>query len=95
MTWYIEHPSYQLSPRTYTQIHTPTVVHWGWIDPPPLPLKFLLCCSIWKRFYLQWKDFDLLYKMRYILWLMALLGACDVTNNGDAILAVILDFTKS
>ena len=35
-----------------------------------------------RRFYLQWKAFDLLYKMRYILWVVALLGACDVTNNG-------------
>ena len=43
---------------------------------------FLICCSISKRFYLQWKAFDLLYKMRYILWVVALLGACDVTNNG-------------
>ena len=30
----------------------------------------------------EWKAFDLLYKMRYILWVVALLGACDVTNNG-------------
>ena len=27
-------------------------------------------------------SFDLLNKMRYILWVMALLEACDVTNNG-------------
>ena len=46
------------------------------------PQEFLLCCSISKRFYLHWKAFDLLYKMRYILWLVVLLGACDVTNNG-------------
>ena len=46
------------------------------------PLEFLICCSISKRFYLQWKAFDLLYKMRYILWEMALLGACDVSNKG-------------
>ena len=26
--------------------------------------------------------FDLLNKMRYILGVVALLGACDVTNNG-------------
>ena len=35
--------------------------------------------------YLQWKAFDLLNKMRYILWVVALwplLEACDVTNNG-------------
>ena len=27
------------------------------------------------------KDIDLLYKMRYILWVVAPLKACDVTNN--------------
>ena len=48
----------------------------------PRSIDFLMCCSISKRFYLQWKAFDLLYKMRYILWVVALLGACDVTNNG-------------
>ena len=53
----------------------------GAVDGPPL--EFLICCIIWKRFCLQWKAFDLLYKMmRYILWVVALLGACDVTNNG-------------
>ena len=46
------------------------------------PLQFLICCSISKRFYLLWKAFDLLYKMRYILWVVALLGDCEVTNNG-------------
>ena len=46
------------------------------------PLEFLVCCSISERFYLQWKAFDLLNKMRYILWVVALLEACDVTNNG-------------
>ena len=35
-----------------------------------------------ETFYLQWKAFDLLYKLRYILWVVALLGACNVTNNG-------------
>ena len=52
----------------------------GWMDPPPL--EFLICCSNSKRFYLQRKAFDLLYKMRCILWVVALLGACDVINNG-------------
>ena len=50
-----------------------------WMEPV---LEFLICWSIPKRFYLQWKAFDLLYKIRYILWVVALLGACDVTNNG-------------
>ena len=62
------------------QIHTPTVVQGGGVDGHPL--EFLICCSISKRFYLQWKAFDLLNKMRYILWVVALLEACDVTNNG-------------
>ena len=30
---------------------------------------------------LEWKAFDLLNKMRYILWLVALLEVYDVTNN--------------
>ena len=51
----------------------------GGVDGPPL--EFLICCSISKRFYLRWKAFDLLYKMRYILWVVVLLGACNVTNN--------------
>ena len=46
------------------------------------PLEFLICCNISKRFYLRLKAFDLLNKMWYILWLVALLKACDVTNNG-------------
>ena len=46
------------------------------------PLEFLICCNISKQFYLQWKAFDLLNKMWYILWVVALLKACDVTNNG-------------
>ena len=45
----------------------------------PYP-EFLICYSILKRFGLQWKAFDLLNKMRYISWVMALLF-CDVTNN--------------
>ena len=50
----------------------------GW-NPSP---EFLICCSILKQFYLKWKAFDLLNKMRYISWVVALLEACDVTNNG-------------
>ena len=30
----------------------------------------------------MWKSFDLPYKVWYILGLVALLEACDVTNNG-------------
>ena len=32
--------------------------------------------------YLKWKAFDLLNKMRYILWVVELLEARDVTDNG-------------
>ena len=59
------------------QIHTPTEaqgeVGGGEVVMEPLP-RTLICC-------LQWKAFDLLNKMRYILWVVALLEACDVTNN--------------
>ena len=55
----------------------------GWGGDGGWWVEFLICCIISKRFYLQWKTFNLLYKMmRYILWLAALLGACDVINNG-------------
>ena len=58
--------------------------------PPPwykgggdgtLPPEFSICCSISKRFYFKWKDLDLLNKMRYVLRVIALPEACDVTNN--------------
>ena len=65
--------------RTRKFIPPPWYKGVGWMDPPP---RFLMCCSISKRFYLQWKAFDILHKMRYILWVVALLGACDVTKNG-------------
>ena len=57
--------------------------------------EFLICCSISKRFYFQWKAFDLLYKMRYILLVVALLGACDVTNNGRLEMVTFLLDTKN
>jgi len=60
--------------------NTQNVKHVAYCCYPSL--EFLICCSISKRFCLQWKAFDLLNKMRYILWVVALLGACDVTNNG-------------
>ena len=50
----------------------------GW---NPFP-DFLICCSILKRLYLWWKTFDLLNKVRYILGMVAMLEASDVTNNG-------------
>ena len=78
---FTEFPPFLINPWTYTQIHISTVVQGGGgVDGTPL--EILICSSISKRFYLQWKAFDLLYKMRYILWVVALLGTCDVTNNG-------------
>jgi len=50
--------------------------------PPPPPPEILICCRISKRFYFQWKALDLLNQMGYILWVVALLEACDFTNNG-------------
>ena len=50
----------------------------GW-NPSP---EFFICCNISKRLYPQWKAFDLFYKMRYIIRVVALLKAYDVTNIG-------------
>ena len=54
--------------RTFS--HTPTVVQGGGggglIEPP----------------WVFDKAFDLLYKRRYILWVVALLKVCDVTKHG-------------
>ena len=46
----------------------------GTSSPPPW---VLISCSISKRFCLQWKAFDLLYKMRCILWVVTLLEVCE------------------
>ena len=57
-----------LNPRTNKQIHTPTVVQGAHIETILLLVESL--CH------------DLLNKMKYILWVVELLEACDVTNNG-------------
>ena len=61
-----------LNPRTYMQSQTPTVVQGrgGGFDGPP-SLRFV---TIFR------KDFAFSRKpvMRYILWVAALLGACDI-----------------
>ena len=54
-----------------------------------MELRFLVRCNISKRFCLQWKAFDLLYKMGYILWVVALLEAVTSPN-----MVSILDFIK-
>ena len=50
----------------------------GWWNSSP---EFLIFCSISKRFWLHWKAFDLLYKMRYILCVVVLMEARNVTKN--------------
>ena len=51
------------------------------MEAPPPPRVFDMF-SICKRFCLQWKASDLLNKIMYILWVVALLEASDVNNNG-------------
>ena len=79
---------------TFTVVEMLTLGRTSKFIPPPWykwglgggwnpSLEFLICCSILKRrFYLWWKAFDLLNKMRYTLGVVAQLEACDVTNNG-------------
>ena len=81
----LKHSSFLLTLRRTRKFIPPLPPPWykeggggvGW-NPSP---KFLICCSILKRFCFQWKAFDRLNKVRYILWVVALLEACDV-NNG-------------
>ena len=47
---------------------------------PPL---FFICCIISKRFYLQWKAVDFLDNIRFILWVVALREACEVSKHGS------------
>ena len=76
-------------------IHTPTMVQkGGGLMEPPLPAVFDMLQYFETILPLVKSLTDLLNKMRYILWVVALLEACDVTNNG-CILATILDFTKN
>ena len=46
----------------------------------PLPGVFVIL-QYFETIYLWWKVFHVLNKMRYILWVVALREACDVTNN--------------
>ena len=45
-------------------------------------LKFLQCCNIFKRFYLEQRAIAVLYKVKLILLLILLLWTCDVIQNG-------------
>ena len=67
------------------QIRTPTVVQggWEWIPTPPPPLRVFDMLKFSETILPSVElASDLLNKMRYILWMVALLGACDVTDNG-------------
>ena len=48
----------------------------GGVDGTP-PLSFFF-----ERLWLQWKAFDLLNKLRLILWVLPLMEACDVAKHG-------------
>ena len=67
------------------RIHTPTVVKGGvggggsWMEPLP---KVFYMLQYFETILPSWKAFHLLDKMRYILWVVALLEVCDVTKNG-------------
>ena len=66
-------------PRTHKQSsHNPTVMDRT-TPPPP---GFLICCNISKRFCIEWKAFDLLSKIKYILRVVALLKVYDITKRG-------------
>ena len=71
------------------QSHATTVVQgaagrsggWWWVFMEPLPrVRVVDMLGISKIVYFQWKAFDLPYKMRYILSVVTLLEAFDVTN---------------
>ena len=47
----------------------------------PLPRVFDKL-QYFEKIYLQWKAFDLLDKMKYILWVVAKWVACNVTKHG-------------
>ena len=51
------------------------------VDGTPPQSFWYIALSISKRICLQWKAFDFLKKIRYMLWVVALLEAFDVTNN--------------
>ena len=52
---------------------------WGLMETLPIIFDKL---QYFEKIYLQWKAFDLLDMMKYILWALALLVACNVTKLG-------------
>ena len=64
------HFIYSFSSVRLTRYHVVVQEEWG-------GGAFLIFYSMLKVFYLKWKAFDLSNKMRYILWVVALLEAWD------------------
>ena len=64
----------RFNPRTPAKTYPHRGTKGDWWNPSP---EFLICCII---FCLQWKAFHLLYKMRYILWVVGP-DTCDVTKH--------------
>ena len=80
---YLHHQIMMVNPRTYT--HTPTVVKYGRGGCWNPSLEFFIYCSISKKITLSGKpsNFEILEKMKYILWVVALLETCAVTKHGS------------
>ena len=51
----------------------------GLMEPPPRVFHML---QYFEKILASVQFFDILYKMRYILWVVALLEACDVSKDG-------------
>ena len=67
--------------RTRKFIHPPWYKLGGGGAIEPLPRVFDVL-QYFETILPSVESFDLLNKMSYILWLVGLLEACDVTNNG-------------
>ena len=48
----------------------------------PLPRRVFDLLRYFEKIFLQWKSFDFLHKIWYILWEVALLEICDATKHG-------------
>ena len=63
------------------QIHTLTVAEGARVNRTPPQNFWYVAVTVSKGFFLKRKAFGILNKMRYILQVMALLEASDVTND--------------
>ena len=70
-----------VNPRTYTQISYP---HSGTGAGEMMELfpRFFNVLQYFETICLRWKASDLLNKIRFILWVVALLKAFNFANNG-------------